>query len=88
MNTEEMIIEFESARNDAIDKYFIARPQLVRTKESERLVESGFRMAWNKLKREQSSQEDIEQAHMAGQHSAGVDPGYSLAQEYFYSLGY
>jgi hypothetical protein len=29
----------------------------------------------------------IEQAHMAGQADAGVDPGYSNAQAYYYSIG-
>jgi hypothetical protein len=41
------IIQFETQRNDAVDKYFAARPQLLRTREKERLFEAGFRMAWD-----------------------------------------
>jgi hypothetical protein len=52
--TELEIIEFESARNEAVDAYFSARPHLVRDTNSERLVEAGFRMAWYKLKHEKS----------------------------------
>lgn len=40
------IIQFESARNDAMESYFTARPQLFRTREKECLFEAGFRMAW------------------------------------------
>lgn len=40
------IIEFESARNAAMDRYFNARPAIIRDKEGERLFEAGFRMAW------------------------------------------
>ena len=43
---EELIIEFEAARNEAIDKYFDARHWMVRTASSERCFEAGFRMAW------------------------------------------
>jgi hypothetical protein len=42
---EESVIKFESARNEAMDKYFDARPQLFRTREKECLFEAGFRMA-------------------------------------------
>ncbi len=45
---EERVIKFEAARNEAMDKYFTARPQLLRTRECERLFEAGFRMAWDK----------------------------------------
>ena len=47
---EEEIIKFEEARNEAIDKYFNAMPQLSRTREGECLFEAGFRMAWDLLK--------------------------------------
>jgi hypothetical protein len=47
---ELMIIEFEAARNNAMEKYFEARPQLFRTREKECLFEAGFRMAWEHLK--------------------------------------
>lgn len=39
--------EFEHQRNEAIDSYFDARPQIMRTIEKESLVEAGFRMAWD-----------------------------------------
>ena len=43
---EEEVIKFESDRNEALDKYFNARPQLFRTREKECLFEAGFRMAY------------------------------------------
>ncbi len=43
---EEKIIKFESARNDAMDRFFKSRQHLQRTREQEFLFESGFRMAW------------------------------------------
>lgn len=46
MNREEQIIKFESARNAAMDSYFEARSQLMRTQHEEKLFEAGFRMAW------------------------------------------
>jgi len=49
---EESVIEFESARNEAIDKFYEARPQLERAPRWDFLFESGFRMAWEFLKRE------------------------------------
>ena len=49
-SSEEQIIEFETNRNEAMEKYFAARPQLFRTREKECLFEAGFRMAWEKLK--------------------------------------
>ena len=45
---EEQVIEFETARNEAMEEYFTARPQLFRTIEKERLFEAGFRMAWER----------------------------------------
>lgn len=39
-------IEFEMARNKAMDEYFNARPKTERTASSERIFEGGFRMAW------------------------------------------
>ncbi len=47
---EEEIIEFEAQRNEAMAKYFNARPQLFRTREKECIFEAGFRMAWDLLK--------------------------------------
>ena len=47
---EMRVIEFESARNEAMDSYFNARPQLMRTGEQEKLFEAGFRMAWESAK--------------------------------------
>lgn len=44
------IIEFESARNEAMDAYFDARPELFRARGDELLFEGGFRMAWEHLK--------------------------------------
>lgn len=38
-------IEFETARNEWMDKYFQSRPQLIRTIMNEKIFESGFRMA-------------------------------------------
>ena len=49
---EEKIIEFEHARNTAMDKYFSARPQLTRTIKEEKIFEAGFRMAWDLLKKQ------------------------------------
>jgi len=43
------VSEFEHARNDAMDKFFEARPHLDRTREEERLFEAGYRMAWEFL---------------------------------------
>lgn len=43
---EENVIEFENARNEAMDKYYAARPQLFRTREKDCAFEAGFRMAW------------------------------------------
>lgn len=45
---EERVIEFESARNEAMDKYFDARPHLERTRLQEMIFEGGFRAAWAK----------------------------------------
>lgn len=49
---EKQVIEFESARNEAIDKFYAARPQLERAPQWDFLFEAGFRMAWELLKRE------------------------------------
>ena len=43
------IAEYEHARNNSIDEYFEARPQVERTIERERFIEAGFRMAWHFL---------------------------------------
>ena len=44
--TEEQIAIKEAARNAAVDEYFKARPQLMRTRHEECLVEAGFNAAW------------------------------------------
>ena len=44
--TEEQIAIKEAARNAAVDDYFKARPQLMRTRHEECLVEAGFNAAW------------------------------------------
>jgi hypothetical protein len=46
---EERIIEYESSLNEAMDKYFLARPDLTRNRGEEKLFEGGFRMAWEKI---------------------------------------
>ncbi|WP_085214119.1 hypothetical protein [Methylomagnum ishizawai] len=38
--------EYESARNAAMDEYFDARPQIMKTRTMELIFEGGFRMAW------------------------------------------
>jgi len=50
MSYEQNTIEFETRRNEHLDAYFKARPQIQRTKDNELLVEAGFRMAWDCLK--------------------------------------
>ena len=49
---ESRITKFECARNEAMEAYFAARPQLFRTREKECLFEAGFRMAWELLEKE------------------------------------
>ena len=49
-NHEERVLEFEFQRNEAMNKYFNARPQLMRTGHQECIFEAGFRMAWELLK--------------------------------------
>ncbi len=44
--TEQQIIEYEAARNKAMDKYFGARPQIFRTQQMEMIFDAGFRMSW------------------------------------------
>lgn len=54
MRTEEYeksVIEFEAARNEAMDAFYAARPKLIRERDNEFYFESGFRMAWELLKR-------------------------------------
>ncbi len=48
-------INFEVTRQESMDKYFDARPQLFRTREKELIFEAGFRMAWDHIKEEQQS---------------------------------
>lgn len=45
-NYEESVIRFENARNEAMDKWFAARPHVERNAAAERIFEGGFRMAW------------------------------------------
>ena len=52
---EEDVIRFEAERNEAMDAYFNARPQLLRTREFECLFEAGFRMAWERQGKEHYS---------------------------------
>ena len=40
------VAEYESARNEAMDRWFSARPAIQRTAEAERIWEGGFRMAY------------------------------------------
>ena len=40
------IAKFKSARADCMDEYFKNRPHISRTKENERLIEAGFRLAY------------------------------------------
>ena len=43
---ERQVIEFESERNGAMDRYFNARSLLPRNPITEQVFEAGFRMAW------------------------------------------
>lgn len=49
---EKQVIKFESARNEAMDRFFAARPHIARSKNNEFFFESGFRMSWELLERE------------------------------------
>lgn len=55
---EERVIEFESARNEAADSYFAARPHINRTIERERIFEAGFRMAWELRQQPQGGEDE------------------------------
>lgn len=44
---EREIIAFEAARNAAMDAWFNARSNVLRSKHNEFIFEAGFRMAWN-----------------------------------------
>jgi hypothetical protein len=44
MNTEELIIEYESCLNEAIDRWFNARPLVERTPDAEFIFTGGFRL--------------------------------------------
>lgn len=46
---EEKYLEFETARNEAMDKYFKARQGLTRSQTQEDIFGGGFRMAWQLL---------------------------------------
>jgi hypothetical protein len=52
---ERRVLEYEAARNEAMDKWFNARVTVERTGHTEFIWESGFRMAW------EASQERIVQ---------------------------
>lgn len=43
---EERVAEYEAARNEAMEKWFSARPNIVQNRKNEYLFEAGFRMAW------------------------------------------
>jgi len=43
---EMRVIEYESARNEAITKWFAARGDIEPNAKNERIFEGGFRMAW------------------------------------------
>jgi len=43
---ESRVIEYEHERNKAMQSWFDARPDVPRNRETERLWEGGFRMAW------------------------------------------
>ncbi len=43
---EVRIIEFETAKNKAMDEYFNTRTKLIRTKHSELIFEAGFSIVW------------------------------------------
>lgn len=45
-NRELEIVEYEAARNDAMDQWFDARQHIDRTRENEAIFEGGFRIAW------------------------------------------
>lgn len=46
MNSEEAVIEYELARNDAMDAWFEARPNVTRSEVAEMVFEGGFRLGW------------------------------------------
>ncbi len=48
---ENDIALYETVRNEHVDMYFELRPQIQRNSTTEMLVEAGFRMAWDYLKR-------------------------------------
>jgi len=45
---EEQVTEYESERNEAMQRWFDARPNVPRTRNTERVWEGGFRMAWDR----------------------------------------
>lgn len=46
MTSEEAFVEYELARNEAMDKWFDARPNVNRSRQDELIFEGAFRMAW------------------------------------------
>jgi hypothetical protein len=48
---EQIMAEYESARNEAMDIYFRARPRLKITPENEEIFEGGFRLAWSYMEK-------------------------------------
>jgi len=54
MSYEEQRTEFETRRNEHVDAYFEARPQIERTRDKECFIEAGFRMAWDFLKHQEA----------------------------------
>lgn len=49
-NYELQFAEYECALNEAADRWFNARPKVIRNSGSVRLFEAGFRMAWDARK--------------------------------------
>lgn len=48
-NHERRVIVYESARNEAMDRWFNARPHITRSEDAEFIFEGGFRTAWDRM---------------------------------------
>jgi hypothetical protein len=55
--SERYYAEMEAARNEALDAYFAARPQLMRTPDEERIFRAGFERAFESLWKEPTYEE-------------------------------
>lgn len=51
-NSEEDLVEFEREQLQAMENYFDAREELMRSRPQELLFEAGFRMAWEMYKKD------------------------------------